>query len=169
MTHPSRAELVEQIRHGAPRFDAVVISVFSGASQAGLLMGKQLAGLPGEVVGVPVASAAVARESITRTMTAAIRRFGFSIEAPRTIHLLDGYQGGGRGDTADAELELIVRLAREEGLLLDPVYTAKGFRGLVETLSRDPKALGQRVCFIHTGGLYSLFPFRERLSRLIDR
>lgn len=163
-------ELVEQIHHGAPPFDAVVISAFSGASQAGLLMGKQLAGLPGEIVGVPVASAAEpVRESIIRIMGAAIRRFGLSIEAARAVHLLDGYQGGGRGDTADAELELLVRLAREEGILLDPVYTAKGFRGLVETLARDPKALGQRVCFIHTGGLYSLFPFRERLGRLIDR
>jgi hypothetical protein len=39
----------------------------------------------------------------------------------------------------------------------------------VDTLSRDPKALGQRVCFIHTGGLYSVFPFRERLSRLLEQ
>jgi len=38
----------------------------------------------------------------------------------------------------------------------------------VDTLARDPKALGQRVCFIHTGGLYSLFTYRERLSRLLD-
>ena len=36
-------------------------------------------------------------------------------------------------------------------------------------LARDPKALGSRVCFVHTGGLFSLFPYRERLSRLIDR
>ena len=37
-----------------------------------------------------------------------------------------------------------------------------------DTLRRDPKALGQRVCFIHTGGIFSLFPFREPLSRLLD-
>ncbi len=162
-------ELAEQIQHGAPRFDTVVISAFSGGSQAGLLMGKQLAGLPGEVVGVPIAGpAADVRDHVVRTMGTAIQRFGFSIEVPKTVHLLDGYQGAGRADVADEELAVIVELAREEGLLLDPVYTAKGFRGLVDTLSRDPRALGQRVCFIHTGGLYSLFPFRERLSRLID-
>jgi D-cysteine desulfhydrase len=163
-------ELTEQVHHGAPPFDTVVISAFSGASLAGLLMGKQLAGLPGEIVGVPVASTAEAvRESIIRITGTAIRRFGLSIDTPRAVRLLDGYQGEEAGDTTDAELELIVRLAREEGLLLDPVYTAKGFRALVETLSRDPRALGQRVCFIHTGGLYSLFPFRSRLGRLIDR
>jgi D-cysteine desulfhydrase len=162
-------ELAEQIHHGAPRFDTVVISAGSGGSHAGLLMGKQLAGLPGEIVSVPVAAPAErVREAIVRTMSAAIQRFGFAIEVPKAIHLLDGYQGAGRTDMADEELALIVQLAREEGLLLDPVYTAGAFRGLVDTLSRDPKALGQRVCFIHTGGLFSLFPLRERLTRFIE-
>ena len=161
-------ELSEQIHHGAPRFDTIVITAGSGGSHAGLLMGKQLAGLPGEIVGVPVtAPAERVREAIVRTVGTAIQRFGFAIEVPKAIHLLDGYQGAGPAAATDEELGLIVRLAREEGLLLDPVYTAKGFRGLVETLARDPKALGQRVCFIHTGGLFGLFPFRDRLSRLV--
>jgi D-cysteine desulfhydrase len=162
-------ELAQQVEHGAPRFDAVVVSAFSGTSQAGLLMGKQLAGLPGEVVGVPIARAAAdVRDHVVRTVRAAIRRFRFSVEVPKTVHLLDGYQGAGRANAADEELDVVVNIAREEGLLLDPIYTGRGFRGLVDTLARDPKALGQRVCFIHTGGLYGLFPFRERLSRRID-
>jgi len=163
-------ELTEQIHHGAPRFDAVVISAFTGGSQAGLLLGKQLAGLPGEIVGVPIGRPAEqVREHVAHTMGAAIRRYGFSIDVPKTIHLLDGYQAAERLDAGDAELAVLVDLAREEGILLDPVYTARGFRGLVETVARDPKALGQRVCFVHTGGLFSIFPYRERLSRLIDR
>ena len=162
-------ELSEQINHGAPRFDAVVISAFTGGSQAGLLLGKRLAGLPGEIVGVPIARPAErVREHVVHTMGAAIRRWGFSIDVPKTVHLLDGDPGGDGLDATDADLAVLVELAREEGVLLDPVYTARVFRGLVETLSRDPKALGQRVCFIHTGGLFSLFPYRERLSRLID-
>ena len=162
-------ELAEQIHHGAPRFDAVVISAFTGGSQAGLLLGKQLAGLPGEVVGVPIASPAErVRGHIERTMRAAIRRYGFAIEVPKAVHLLEGDERANRGDVADAELGLVAEVARDEGMLLDPVYTARGFRALVETLARDRKALGPRVCFIHTGGLYSLFPFRERLTALID-
>jgi D-cysteine desulfhydrase len=163
-------ELTEQVHHGAPRFDAVVISAFTGGSQAGLLLGKQLAGLPGEIVGVPIGRPAEqVREHVAHTMSAAIHRYGFSVDVPRAIHLLDGYQAADRLDAGDAELAALVDLAREEGILLDPVYTARGFRGLVETLARDPKALGQRVCFVHTGGLFGLFPYRERLSRLIDR
>jgi len=160
-------ELAEQGHHGAPRFDAVVISAFTGGSQAGLLLGKQLAGLPGEVVGVPVAAPAEqVRDHVSATMRAAIQRFGLAVEVPGTVHLLDGYQGG--AEAADAELDLIARVARQEGLVLDPLCTARGFRGLVETLARDPKALGARVCFIHTGGVFGVYPYRERLSRAID-
>ncbi len=162
-------ELTEQMHHGAPRFDAVVITAVTGGSQAGLLMGKQLAGLPGEIVGVPIARPAeTVRRHVVGTMEAAIRRFGFAIELPKTVRLLDGFQGAGE-ERLDEELELVARLAREEGLLLDPIYTARGFRALVETLARDSKALGQRVCFVHTGGPFGVFPFRERLSGLIDR
>ena len=102
------------------------------------------------------------------TRGSALRRFGFAIEVPKTIHLLDGYQGIGRAGVDEAELAAIVRLARAEGVVLDPVYTAKAFSGLIDTLRRDPRALGHRICFIHTGGIFSVFPFRETLTRLID-
>jgi len=162
-------ELAEQINHGAPRFDTVVISAYSGGSQAGLLMGKQLAGLPAEIVSVPIAwPADRVRAHVADTIRAAVRRFGFAIEVPKTIQLLDGYQGIGRAAVGDAELAAMVRLARVEGVVLDPVYTAKAFGGLIDTLRRDPKALGHRICFIHTGGIFSVFPFRDALTRLID-
>lgn len=162
-------ELAEQIGHGAPRFDTVAIAAFSGGSQAGLLMGKQLAGLPSEIVGVPIAlTADHVRAHVADTIGRAVRRYGFALDVPKTIHLLDGYQGAGRAGVDDAELALLISMAREEGVMLDPVYTAKAFGGLLDTLQRDPKALGQRVCFIHTGGIFSLFPLREPLSRLLD-
>lgn len=162
-------ELAGQIEHGAPRFDTVAIAAFSGGSQAGLLMGKQLAGLPSEIVGVPIAWPAEAvRAYAAETIGKAVRRYGFAVEVPKTIHLLDGYQGTGRAAVDDGELSLLIQMAREEGVMLDPVYTAKAFGGLLDTLQRDPKALGQRVCFIHTGGIFSLFPFREPLTRLLE-
>jgi D-cysteine desulfhydrase len=108
------------------------------------------------------------RQDIEATVRAAIQRFGFAIEVPKTVHLLDGYQGGGLATVTDAELDVVVRLAGEEGLVLDPVHTARAFRGLLATLSRDPKALGPRICFIHTGGLFSLFSLGDRLSRALD-
>ena len=163
-------ELAEQQRHGAPPFDSVLITAFSGGSQAGLLMGKELFGLSAEIVGIPIArKAARVHEYVTATIRKAADRFGLDLTQPKTVHLLDGYQGAGRSRVEEAELAAVVSLAREEGILLDPVYTGKAFSGLVDRLSRDPKEFGSRVCFIHTGGVFSLFPFRESLSRLLDR
>jgi D-cysteine desulfhydrase len=65
-------------------------------------------------------------------------------------------------------MEMLIQLAREEGIVLDPVYTAKAFLGFLDHLARDPREFGSRVCFLHTGGIFSLFPFRDSLSRLLD-
>ena len=161
-------ELAQQIRHGAPDFDTVVITAFSGGSQAGLLMAKQLYGLRAEIVGVPIAwEASRVRDYVTGVIGQARRRYGLSVEAPREVRLLDGYQGAGRVEVQARELETVVRVARTEGLVLDPVYTAKAFGGLLDRLRRDPGALGARVCFIHTGGVFSIFPFRAALGRVL--
>ena len=52
-------------------------------------------------------------------------------------------------------MDLIKKLAKERAFFLDPVYTAKAFRGMLE-ISRGRFA-GKRVLFIHTGGLFKLF------------
>ncbi|HUF94233.1 MAG TPA: D-cysteine desulfhydrase family protein [Candidatus Limnocylindria bacterium] len=162
-------EIAEQVRHGAPAFDTVVIPAFSGGSQAGLLMATQVAGLRAQIVGVPVALPAPrVREHVADVVEQACRRFGLPVTAPAEVRLIDGYQGGGRGETAPEALATMVKLARLEGVVLDPVYTAKAFSAVVETLRRDPRALGARVCFIHTGGVFGVFPLRAALGRLAD-
>ncbi|MBI4587605.1 MAG: pyridoxal-phosphate dependent enzyme [Candidatus Rokubacteria bacterium] len=162
-------EIAEQVRHGAPAFDTLVMTAFSGGSQAGLLMGKQVGGLSAEIVGIPIAHAASqVREYVGATITRAAARFGLAVDPPKAVHLLDGYQGMGRASIRKEELATIIRLAREEGIVLDPVYTGKAFLGFLDHLARDPKQFGSRVCFIHTGGIFSLFPFRASLSNLLD-
>ena len=47
-------------------------------------------------------------------------------------------------------------LARTEGILVDPIYTAKALAGLV-ALARDGALDGRRVVFWHAGGTPGLF------------
>lgn len=162
-------EIAQQIRHGAPEFDTIAITNFSGGSQAGLLMATQLAGLRGDVVGVPIAwEAARVRAYVGEVIDRARSRYGLAVQPPAEVRLLDGYQGVGRAAVRRDELDTMLRLARLEGVVLDPVYTAKAFSGLLATLRRDPRALGRRVCFVHTGGVFSVFPYRAALGRLLD-
>ena len=161
-------ELAQQIRHGAPDFDTVVITAFSGGSQAGLCMARQLYGLRAEIVSVPIAwEAARVREYVTGVIGQVRSRYGLPVEVPREIRLLDGYQGAGRAEVEPGALETLVRVARTEGLVLDPVYTAKAFGGLLDRLRREPGTLGARVCFIHTGGVFGIFPHRGVLGRVL--
>jgi len=162
-------EIAEQIRHGAPAFDTIAITDFSGGSQAGLLMAKQLTGFRAEIVGVPIAwEAARVRGYVAEVMERARSRFGLAVRPPADIRLLDGYQGVGRAAVRREELDVMLKLARLEGIVLDPVYTAKAFAGLLGTLRREPRALGRRVCFVHTGGVFSVFPYRAALGRILD-
>lgn len=162
-------ELAEQIRHGAPRFDTVAITAFSGGSQAGLLMAKQLGGLGGDIVSIPIArEGVVVRAYVTETIDRVRARYGLDVEVPDSIQLIDGYQGRGRAEVQPAVIDTMIRVARTEGIVLDPVYTAKAFAGLLDALRRHPGAFGRRVCFIHTGGIFSVFPYRGALSRALD-
>jgi len=65
------------------------------------------------------------------------------------------------------ELELILSVARGEGIILDPVYTGKAFYGLVSELGKNPRSLGERIVFVHTGGIFGLFPKAGELEPLL--
>jgi D-cysteine desulfhydrase len=161
-------EIASQIGHGAPDFDTIAITAFSGGSQAGLLMAKQLTSLRAEIVSIPIAwPADRLRDYVSDVVDQAHRRYGLPVKVPHEIPVLDGCQGAGRAEVRMTELQTVVRLARQEGLVLDPVYTAKAFGGLLDVLRRSPGELGRRVCFIHTGGIFSVFPFRHELGRLL--
>jgi D-cysteine desulfhydrase family pyridoxal phosphate-dependent enzyme len=57
--------------------------------------------------------------------------------------------------------EAIKRLARSEGILLDPVYTGKAFAGLLDRVERKQLGHDEPIIFLHTGGLPALFAFDE--------
>jgi 1-aminocyclopropane-1-carboxylate deaminase/D-cysteine desulfhydrase-like pyridoxal-dependent ACC family enzyme len=63
--------------------------------------------------------------------------------------------GPGYAVFSDDGMAAIHRMARAEGIFLDPVYSAKSFAGLVGLAERGE--LHGRVLFWHTGGFPSLF------------
>ena len=68
------------------------------------------------------------------------------------------YVGERYGVPSPAGNAAIRRLARSEGVLLDPIYTGKAFGGLLDMLTRGALD-GAPVIFLHTGGLPGLFAF----------
>jgi len=60
-------------------------------------------------------------------------------------------------------VEAVQMAARTEGLLLDPVYTGKIMAGLIGLARAGTLRAGERVLFLHTGGLPSLHAYEDVL------
>jgi len=149
--------------------DVIVVATGSGGTQGGLIAGRALFDIRAEVVAVNVCDdAAYFARKVSGDLELWRKRYGIDLDTPSLpINTLDGYVGPGYG-RADPEIfATIAELARLEGLFLDPVYTGKAFHGMVsEILKRKegrPTALpdGKTLVFIHTGGLFGLFPQKQ--------
>lgn len=57
------------------------------------------------------------------------------------------------------------RVARCEGILLDPVYSGKAMAGLIALIRRGDFAGSDAAVFLHTGGTPALFAYRDALTR----
>ena len=69
----------------------------------------------------------------------------------------------GYGRIGEPAREAIALLATQEGLFVDPVYTAKSLAVLIDLVRRGKIERGARVLFIHTGGLPALFAYEYEL------
>lgn len=143
-------------------FDSIVVAHGSGGTQAGLVLGKLMLGPEApetRVVGVNVCYDGKESFSLVKdALWQAIQQNNFPLSFfAEDIEMLEGFVGRGYALSTPAELAFLKKIATEEGVLLDPVYTGKGFYGLYQTIKKDPTRLGKRVLFIHTGGGFGLF------------
>ncbi len=166
------AEAFHEISAQADPFDSIVVAHGSGGTQAGLVLGKLLAEEKYQhtrIVGVNVCYDP--KESfrlVKDVLWAAIQQQKLPLSfAASDIEILEGFLGAGYAKSSPEELDFILKVARQEGVLLDPVYTGKAFYGMVKTLKADPKAFGKRVLFIHTGGAFGLFKLEKEWQEVL--
>jgi D-cysteine desulfhydrase len=126
-------ELAAQVAAGElPEPEAVFVALGTGGTAAGLSLGLRLAGLRSRVVAVRVIDRLLANRWRMLGRLGAVARLchGSSDEpVPRrlgdNLQIEHGFIGGGYGEPTP-EGEAAMRLfAGEEGLLLEPTYTAK--------------------------------------------
>lgn len=149
-------ELLAQAAEAHAMPDVIVLSSATGGTQAGLLAGLRSEGNDALIHGVLVAqSDSELRPAIAATLGELARGLGRQVDEDQI--LLDPAQlGDGYGLPTVAADEATVLLARSEGILVDPIYTAKALAGLVEGVSSG-RWDGRRVVFWHAGGTPGLF------------
>ena len=79
------------------------------------------------------------------------------------IEVVDGFAGPGYALPDERDLALISHVARGQGVLLDPVYTGKAFRGMMSISEQE--GLAGKPLFLHTGGGVAIFGYAETLMR----
>ena len=143
------------------KFDSIVVAHGSGGTQAGLILGKLCTPefVDTKIVGINVCyDAAKSFRMVKEALWAAIQEYKLPLSfLAEDIVIKDGYRGLGYALSTKEELQFLVKVARSEGVLLDPVYTGKAFLGLVKTAKAEPEMLGKNILFIHTGGGFGAF------------
>lgn len=143
----------------------IICATGSGGTQAGLTAGAALHGLGCAVWGMAVCdNAAWFQNKVRSDLDDWQQRYRQPLDLDTLmVRVIDEYIGPGYAVASSEVFETIKRVARCEGLLLDPVYTGKAFHGLLAELEKGTFGRDGDIVFIHTGGLFGLFPQRDNL------
>ncbi|MFH0792730.1 MAG: D-cysteine desulfhydrase family protein [bacterium] len=153
-------EILAQTRRLKLKNVTIVSAVGSGGTTAGLLLGKALfRDQDIEVLGINVCDdAAYFEKEIRAILRGAVADYRLPLDPDEIkIQTIDGYVGLGYAIPSPKDLETIKRVARLEGVVFDPVYTGKAFRGVLSEVKRGRFGRNSNIVFIHTGGLFGLF------------
>ena len=166
-------EIVAQEKEMGVRFDTVLVATGSGGTLAGLQLANLIRGCGKRVIGVCVCddaayfqdiAARISRDALPYLVAQGeiseqeASRWAASLK-PGDFEFFEEYVGIGYALSRPEELEHIRRMARLEGTVFDPVYTGKATYGMVNELKEGGRLRSsENILFIHTGGLYGLFP-----------
>jgi len=143
------AELAGQLTSLGLEPEIVVVAAGSCGTQAGLLAGVTAHSLPWRVLGATVSRPPTeCRERVLRLARECGALLGGPLAEAGRVEVRDA-RGPGYGTASMAGTQAACLAASAEGLLLDPVYTAKAFG---ELLSLIRAGLQGPAVFVHTGG-----------------
>jgi D-cysteine desulfhydrase family pyridoxal phosphate-dependent enzyme len=155
-------ELSQQLDEG-DKNALIFTAVGSAGTCAGCVLGTGLFLPEAQVLGVTVGSGSkvLARYSASIATGSAELLGRPETFTPEDFTILDGYVGARYGIPSEAGNEAVVATARDEGLVLDPIYTGKAMSGLFDQAKRGLIDKDRTIIFLHTGGSPALFAHEE--------
>ncbi|HLT00744.1 MAG TPA: D-cysteine desulfhydrase family protein, partial [Geminicoccaceae bacterium] len=133
---------------------------------AGMALGLAALGRRTRLINVaPIVWSEPRAVDIARIASAAAARLDLDVRlAPEDIENHDQYIGERYGVVTEGGREAMRLLAGTEGIILDPVYSAKAMAGLIDHVRTGRIGRGQSVVFLHTGGTPALFAYAPDLG-----
>jgi D-cysteine desulfhydrase len=145
------------------RFERVLVGSGSSGTHGGLV-----AGFVGNRIDLPIVGVGVSRDAeqqeplVLKEAQAVVDLLGLDLRIPHeAVRSVGGYWQPKYSVPNARMIEAVQMVARTEGIPLDPVYTGKIMAGLIGLARAGEFAPGERVLFIHTGGLPALHAYED--------
>lgn len=153
-------EILEQLEGMNQKIDYLICPSGSNGTFAGLYLGAQYFHAPFQVIGSCVSPHdPIYIEKMADFINQTSELYELGVKAtPQELQLLCRECAGSAYDTPDdVTFRTIYRLARTEGIFVDPCYTGKGFTAVLKLIEDGRIPQGSNVLFVHTGGLPGLY------------
>lgn len=152
-------EAYQEIKEQSPlNFAAVVTAIGTGTTYAGLHLGQKVSQDDTQVIGISVGGElSWCHTEILDVVHQVEKRLGIEASSPEDLKVYEDYIGEGYTIPYPRLRAVIELLARQEGILLDPVYSGKAMVGLIDLIEKGRFSHDQNVLFLHTGGAPELF------------
>ncbi len=138
-------------------FTHIVHATGSSGTQAGLLAGKKYFQSQLQIIGISVRHGKkIQEEKVYNEAKKTCEKLKCDVLDRSEVVAYDDYVGSGYGEPTDGMIEATNLLAKKEAILLDPVYSGKGFAGLIGLIRQKKFTKEDNILFIHTGGAVSL-------------
>ena len=138
-------------------FTHIIHATGSSGTQAGLLAGKKYFQSQLQIIGISVRyEKKIQEEKVYNEAKKICEKLKCDVLDRSEVVAYDDYVGSGYGEPTDGMIEATNLLAKKEAILLDPVYSGKGFAGLIGLIRQKKFTKEDNILFIHTGGAVSL-------------
>ena len=135
-------------------------------TQAGCDLGSKILGWPTRIQGIsPVYWELNIQEDIARICNKGAEMLDVKLKfEAHMINNDNNYVGENYGIPTTEGISAMKFVAKKEGIILDPVYTSKGFSALIDYVKKGIIKKNQNVIFIFTGGSPAVFAYNEEIS-----
>ena len=147
-------------------FTHIVHATGSSGTQAGLLAGKKYFQSQLQIIGISVRyEKKIQEEKVYNEAKKICEKLKCDVLDRSEVVAYDDYVGSGYGEPTDGMIEATNLLAKKEAILLDPVYSGKGFAGLIGLIKQKKFTKEDNILFIHTGGAVSLSAYEWAFNK----
>lgn len=156
-------ETMAQLNEMRLKIDHIIVPSGSAGTHAGMTVG-----MTGTNANIPISGMNVSRpkdvqEEIVYNLavqTADMLGIKGGVARQDVVCYAD-YVGPGYSIPTESMIEAVKLFAREEAILLDPVYSGKAAAGLIDLVRKGTFAKGANVLFLHTGGSPALYAYLD--------